>query len=432
MLRVPDDVRRAVIFGRNDLLQDAPISRVDLLVSRNTLMYFAPSAQERILANFYFSLSREGFLCLGKAEALQSRTSLFVAYDLKRRVFVKNPDATPLRRRPARERSADEAAQVSPLRDVAFEQAPRAELILDLDGSVQAVNHVARGMFGLRRRDIGRPLGELEVWYWGVLLGSLIDQVQTDRRPFAQDVDWTTPGGESRYLNVQVTPLVTREGELGGISVSFADITRHRALHSALERHDRALDSALVPAQGLRTSPVGDHGPPRGGRRPRAQLGSPTPPHRTPPDRRAEPVDEPMSRSSGARRSTSSSRSPQSSCAARVPRVDPQSRSTTTTPAGCSRGSTRGTRCCASSSVRVRSSSLIVSSSSFVDWSSSFIVSSSSFVDWSSSFVVSSSSFVDWSSSFVVSSSSTVDWSSSYARLEVALRAPRAPYWSAR
>ena len=66
-----------------------------------------------------------------------------------------------------------------------------------------------------------------------------------------------------------------------------------------------------------------------------------------------------------------------------------------------------------SSSVRWRSSSLIVSSSSLVDWSSSFIVSSSSLVDWSSSLVVSSSSLVDWSSSLVVSSSSTVDCSSS-------------------
>ena len=34
------DLRRSVIFGRNDLVQDAPISRIDLLVCRNTLMYF--------------------------------------------------------------------------------------------------------------------------------------------------------------------------------------------------------------------------------------------------------------------------------------------------------------------------------------------------------------------------------------------------------
>ena len=42
MLVFRSDLRRAVVFGSNDLLQDAPISRVDLLVSRNTLMYFAP------------------------------------------------------------------------------------------------------------------------------------------------------------------------------------------------------------------------------------------------------------------------------------------------------------------------------------------------------------------------------------------------------
>ena len=34
------DLRRSVIFGRHDLVQDAPISRIDLLVCRNTLMYF--------------------------------------------------------------------------------------------------------------------------------------------------------------------------------------------------------------------------------------------------------------------------------------------------------------------------------------------------------------------------------------------------------
>ena len=36
---------RTVIFGRNNLVQDAPISRLDLLVCRNTLMYFNAETQ---------------------------------------------------------------------------------------------------------------------------------------------------------------------------------------------------------------------------------------------------------------------------------------------------------------------------------------------------------------------------------------------------
>ena len=43
------DLRRCVIFGRNNLVQDAPISRLDLLVCRNTLMYFNAETQARIL-----------------------------------------------------------------------------------------------------------------------------------------------------------------------------------------------------------------------------------------------------------------------------------------------------------------------------------------------------------------------------------------------
>src|SRR3954452_13467741 len=84
-----NDLRRSVIFGRHDLVQDAPISRIDLLVCRNTLMYFNSETQSRILANFAFALRDDGFLFLGKSEVLLSRSSAFVAVDLKRRVFRK-------------------------------------------------------------------------------------------------------------------------------------------------------------------------------------------------------------------------------------------------------------------------------------------------------------------------------------------------------
>src|SRR5262245_58172464 len=43
------DLRRSVIFGRHDLLDDAPISRVDMLLCRNTLMYFNHEAQAKIV-----------------------------------------------------------------------------------------------------------------------------------------------------------------------------------------------------------------------------------------------------------------------------------------------------------------------------------------------------------------------------------------------
>ena len=81
------DLRRHVIFGRHDLVQDAPISRIDLLISRNTLMYFTAETQSRILSNFNFALRDTGFLFLGKSEMLVTHTDLFSPYSLKWRTF---------------------------------------------------------------------------------------------------------------------------------------------------------------------------------------------------------------------------------------------------------------------------------------------------------------------------------------------------------
>jgi two-component system, chemotaxis family, CheB/CheR fusion protein len=84
-------LRRAVIFGRHDVIQDAPISRVDLLLCRNTLMYFNSEAQARIMARFHFSINPGGHLVLGRAEMLFSHGATFQPVDLKRRIFRKIP-----------------------------------------------------------------------------------------------------------------------------------------------------------------------------------------------------------------------------------------------------------------------------------------------------------------------------------------------------
>src|SRR5919197_995170 len=92
------DLRRTVIFGRNDLVQDAPISRIDLLLCRNTLMYFNAEAQARIVRRLHFALDGGGVLVLGKSEMLITRSTLFAPIDLKRRIFRKVADGNPRER----------------------------------------------------------------------------------------------------------------------------------------------------------------------------------------------------------------------------------------------------------------------------------------------------------------------------------------------
>jgi len=83
------DLRRQVIFGRNDLTRDAPISRVNLLTARNTLMYFNAETQANVIRRFHFALSHPGYLFLGKAEMLLNHADRFVPVDLRKRLFRK-------------------------------------------------------------------------------------------------------------------------------------------------------------------------------------------------------------------------------------------------------------------------------------------------------------------------------------------------------
>ncbi|MEK8172197.1 protein-glutamate O-methyltransferase CheR [Streptomyces sp. M19] len=85
------DLRRRVIFGRHDITRDAPISRLDLLVCRNTLMYFNVEAQTQIVDRFHFALGEGGFLYLGKAEMLLNDADRFEVVNMRQRVFKRRP-----------------------------------------------------------------------------------------------------------------------------------------------------------------------------------------------------------------------------------------------------------------------------------------------------------------------------------------------------
>ena len=138
------DFRQAVIFGRNDLLVDPPISRIDLISTRNTLMYFNPDVQRRILQNFHFALLPTGYLFLGRSETLLTRSSLFVPVDLKKRIFargVRDDIQEQLREMVAGERAPDAPTpEVEQIRQASFESAPIAQLVVDPTGDLAAAN----------------------------------------------------------------------------------------------------------------------------------------------------------------------------------------------------------------------------------------------------------------------------------------------------
>jgi two-component system CheB/CheR fusion protein len=242
------DLRRSVIFGRNDLVQDAPISRVDLLSCRNTLMYFNAETQARILSRFHFALGDSGMLFLGKAEMLLSHGSLFIPIDLKRRIFRRVSRQTYRYggdQMEAVTTAAPNAVGLDQLRNEAFAASPTAQLVLTADGQVALTNRNLESLFGVSPQDIGRPFRDLDVSFRPVELRKYVEQAQLERRSLqVSDIEYVRGQGEVVHLEMHVSPLTGSDGNLLGVNLIFQDVTTGRRLQHELEHANQQLEAA--------------------------------------------------------------------------------------------------------------------------------------------------------------------------------------------
>jgi two-component system, chemotaxis family, CheB/CheR fusion protein len=248
------DLRGAVIFGRNDLVKDAPISRVDLLVCRNTLMYLNAETQRNVLNRLHFALAPQGTLFLGHAEMLLSQGDRFAPLDLRHRVFRKatgvhggadryDPAGVLYRRQ-------IESPGFSTVRELAFRASPVAQIVVTGEDTIAMINQQAENVFGLSARDIGRLLRDLEVSYRPVELRTYLEQAKVERRSTRiPDVKWHRPGGETVWFEIHVNPLVDGENGLLGVSIVFFDVTSTRTLMDKVVKTNEQLQAAYEELQ---------------------------------------------------------------------------------------------------------------------------------------------------------------------------------------
>jgi two-component system CheB/CheR fusion protein len=243
------DLRRSVVFGRHDLIQDAPISRIDLLMCRNVLMYFNADTQSHILSGFHFALNDSGYLLMGKAEMLRTHGDLFLPVQLTCRVFAKvqksnDRDRLLLVAQAGSEEGVNQATSRIRLRDAAFDEGPVAQIVVDAGGYVAQVNGRARRLFGLTTRDLGRPLQDLELSYRPVELRSLIQESYSERRATQlPSVLWKTGPGSTIWMDIHVQPLLDASGGVLGVIVSYDDVNRYKLLQEELSQANEELET---------------------------------------------------------------------------------------------------------------------------------------------------------------------------------------------
>src|SRR5262249_28953805 len=89
--QIGKQVRGMCVFARHNILTDPPLSRMDMVSSRDLPIPFSPDNQKKAIHTLHFALKPSGFLLLGSSETVGASANLFKLEDEKRNIYSRIP-----------------------------------------------------------------------------------------------------------------------------------------------------------------------------------------------------------------------------------------------------------------------------------------------------------------------------------------------------
>jgi two-component system CheB/CheR fusion protein len=247
------ELRSSVIFGRHNALADPPISRLDLLICRNLLIYFDTETQQQILTRFHYGLRDDGCLFLGKAETLMTRSLLFRPLEPRFRIFQRVPQPGAVetmlstidpRRTPREQRDAGAAARQNYTIHAIVDQAQDPVLLLDSGGRILMASEAARELFRAGEDLVGKSLLELDEKFRPVPLRLALEDVRaTNRSVRVEELALPQADGSPLTLSLEVRPILDPQGSLIRILVWGRDTTPQHKLTEELTQARQELET---------------------------------------------------------------------------------------------------------------------------------------------------------------------------------------------
>jgi two-component system CheB/CheR fusion protein len=96
--RVRKNIREMVIFATQNLIQDPPFTKLDLVSCRNLLIYLDAATQKKIIPLFHYSLRPGGMLFLGSSETVGMFSEIFTPVHARWKIFMRKESPLSTRR----------------------------------------------------------------------------------------------------------------------------------------------------------------------------------------------------------------------------------------------------------------------------------------------------------------------------------------------
>ena len=265
--RISKTLRQMVIFGQQDLSRSAPFPRIDLVLCRNVLIYFTPELQDYVLNQFAFSLSSNGYLFLGKAEAVRPKQSFYELVNKQWKVYRCIGNVPPSTRRltlpdmhtprseeramnrslpgtmgkqPVTQESSPPSMEIGQLRrfnELLLRFLPIGVVIINRTYHILTANGAARRLLGLRDAAIEQDFlhAVRGVPYYEVR--AAIDNLFRDRNAVNLpeiELD-VSAGGNGRYINLSLSLMQLEAGSPDLVAISVTDVTQQVQVRRQLE-----------------------------------------------------------------------------------------------------------------------------------------------------------------------------------------------------
>ncbi len=93
--RIRNEIREWMVFAIQNVISDAPFTKLDLVSCRNLLIYLDSELQGKLIPMFHYSLRPNGFLFLGSSETVGTFGDLFSTLDRKWKIFRRREAPSP-------------------------------------------------------------------------------------------------------------------------------------------------------------------------------------------------------------------------------------------------------------------------------------------------------------------------------------------------
>ncbi len=235
--QITSSIREMVVFAPQNVIKDAPFTKLDILSCRNMLIYMEAELQNKLIDLFHYSLNSEGLLILGTSETIGIDKTGFLAVEPRLKIYKRDPAPVSVGKielptsyfapkTPGTEKKSFKTAEnIQTLTDqIVIQRYSPASMLVNQQGDIIYIT-------GRTGKYIDPVAGKANLNIFAMLRDEFRQAIPGAFRKALQNFDPVIlhgikvgTGGDTQYVNITVQRIDSPQSLKGMIMIVFTDV----------------------------------------------------------------------------------------------------------------------------------------------------------------------------------------------------------------